>query len=111
MLKTGDGQCGRQNKTGIGILSKKQKCFRVFFGIKLPEIDLDAPSLLEVFIKYRSIFDVYDSVAAFKEASGRGKQGMMLAINSGMATYLEGKIISFNDVNYDYQEPDIIELD
>lgn len=82
-----------------------------FFGVSLPELDLNSSDFIDGLAKYQTIFDIYDSVAAFKEANGRGEKGLTEAFNNGMAAYIEGKIVFFNEVNYDMQNDDIMELD
>lgn len=87
----------------IEFFQRNKKTLESIFSIKLPELDLNSPDLINDLIKYQTIFDVYDSVAAFKEANGRGEAGLMDAFNTGTAAYIEGKIISFDERNYDKQ--------
>ncbi len=92
----------------IEFFQRNKEALESFFGIKLPEIKTDSATVLDDYIKYQTLFDIYDSVSDFKTNTGLDP---MEVVGNGMATYVEGKIICFNEVNYDFEKDDAIELD
>lgn len=92
----------------IEFFQRNKEVLESFFGIQLPEIKMDSATALDDYVKYQTLFDIYDSVSDFKAKTGWDP---MEIVGDGKATYVEGKIIYFNEVNYDFEKDDTIELD
>lgn len=87
----------------ISFYQRNKQLLENIFDISLPELDSSEPDFNERITYYRSIFDIFESERAFHIAYPH------FELYNDEAIYLEGKIVFFNDVNYQPSQEEELE--
>lgn len=87
------------NRDELNFYEKYSEVINSFFGTILPWNN----NSNAMKVAYDRCFDLYDSVEDFKEKTGYTDNEINACFDYGDVADIGGKLVFFNDVNYDYQ--------